>query len=731
MNEDSSHRSSFHEEAVLFYRHWRWMATPLAVCLALTALYNQVARPVYMTQAVVSIETVSRRPGLRPVVDAPTVEAAMARHATLIESLNLIEGAVDSLNGEGVPAELSTGPIRTGMDVVTGIYQDLMGTGPGGDKQASIIAFRSRLRVVRTPPSPWITVQFSSYDAEAGVAALNRLLDRYLEDSKRFNEESLDADREILTQTLETQKEAVGGILGALSEQSQKTEGGNPAYRRPMIQRELGALQDQLAGILSRRLTLEAQLAPSSSGRSVVGTESARAQSLRVKLDGLQAELSAKQEVLGERHPEVVSLLSQIKSAEQSLEGEMLAQRARLEIELESLIRQQNALRIALDRGINKASDVAVSSFDAAVLMREADAGERALTEAIERSQRGTDAPLFEPRTVQRAARNPDPAFPRSALNYQRALIVGLIIGFILSRVRAGVDETLRTIDSVRQLGLGLPLLGVVPIDKRVESEGLTGLLGHSIPIAEAYRVIRANLPVDVSVFAVTSARPGDGKSTSSAALALLLAETGERVLLIDGDLRRPSLDGVLGVQAERGFGDALRDGTLDGYVVSIGGIDFLPAGKADPAAASRLARAGLAKLLKAARAEYRFVVIDTPPALALADALTIGREADGTLIVVAAGRTHRGAVIATVEQLQGQSIRVLGIVLNQIDFGDISDRYGRYYATYEKYYTGRTTKERKGQTTVQPEVIRPSASELPVAAGATDASPDRPTTKP
>ena len=375
-------RSPFHDEMLSLYRHRWWILSPLIICLLLAAAYNRVARSVYVSEAVVSVDLVNRL----PVLSAGAQENAITKQISLISSLELAEEIVDAPRDASISAELSTGPVRTGLDVVRGVYQDVVSPAPGrATKTQAIEGFLSRIQISRSPPSPWIRIQFSSHEPAAGAAALNQLLDVYLRKVKKENEASSQSDRDLLAQTLGNQKAEVGETLGLLSDKSRQTQGGNPAYQRPMMQRQLGALQDQYASVTARLVTLAAQVAQSTRGApdlGVAGAETPRSQALKIKLDELKGELAAKQESLGEKHPEVRAIVSQIKSAEDGLRNEVAAARAGLERELALLSRQQVELRAALDRGVREASDVAVSSFDAAILMREADAGERALSEA-------------------------------------------------------------------------------------------------------------------------------------------------------------------------------------------------------------------------------------------------------------------------------------------------------------------------------------------------------------
>ena len=676
------------------YRHRNWFLTPVAVAVLGALAYNAISRPVFVTYGVVAVEAHSRIPGARVFVDQPMTDAAIGREITRLQSPQLMEALVTSTTNAGIRAELASGPIRRGLQVVlTPLNELFSGARPVGGTHHSIVALQSRIEATRTGSNPWIQVAFATYDAQAGADALNALLDLYVEDARRAAEAEREAERDALKAALGRQKAAVGETLEEIKSASERTAGGNPAYRRPMVQRQLSAMQEQHAAVSARLITLAATLAVGPDGVQPT-PDTPRVQSLRQRLDDLRSKLASTRDSLGERHPDVVSLTSQIEFIESEIKVEAESERKRLQAELEALMRQQRALSEALERGVHRASDVAASSFEAATLMREADAGERVMAELIERNNRGGDMPYFEARAMQRGFPASVPTSPRKVANLAGAVLFGSIAGFLLARVRQATDGSIRTISDLRELGTGVPLLGVVPRVPNLAERELDSLLVQPTPVAEAYRVARTNLGDRLQVLVVTSAQPGDGKSTTSAVLAKLLAQSGDRVLLMDADLRRPALEHWFPAAGSKGLGDALRDGTLGAHVVPSGGVDFLPAGVPDPRTAARLGDGRFAALIAEARRSYKFVVIDTPPALALADASIIGAIGDAVVLVVGASKTPSGALVATIEQLRGRSISLAGVILNLVNFQDLSDQYGSYYAAYTKYYTAQ---ERKG----------------------------------
>jgi capsular exopolysaccharide synthesis family protein len=186
----------------------------------------------------------------------------------------------------------------------------------------------------------------------------------------------------------------------------------------------------------------------------------------------------------------------------------------------------------------------------------------------------------------------------------------------------------------------------------------------------------------------VTSSGPGEGKTTTAASLAETMAGGGNRVLLVDADMRRPRVHKVFGLQPRTGLSSLiLGEGTLAQAVVhtEVPNLDVLPCGAIPPNPAELLHAAGFAALLEEMARGYDRVVIDSPPAGVVSDAVVIGTQVDGTLLVFKGGQTSRDAAERTLKALQAVKARVFGAVLNDLDLED--RRYGQYYYYYRSGY--------------------------------------------
>ncbi|MCF2525902.1 polysaccharide biosynthesis tyrosine autokinase [Yinghuangia soli] len=274
---------------------------------------------------------------------------------------------------------------------------------------------------------------------------------------------------------------------------------------------------------------------------------------------------------------------------------------------------------------------------------------------------------------VTRSASPPaEPVSPRPYLNAALGLFAGLLAGICLAMVRHNLDTSVRTEDELKG-ATALPVLGVIPFDKRAQADPLAVRPGALSGRAEAFRLVRTNLrfaQVDrqQQVIVVTSALPGEGKTNTAVNLALSLAEAGQRVCLVDADLRNPCVAKTLGLVQSAGLttllighaerDDVLQRGTDDNLVV-------LTSGPIPPNPAEILASMRMRQILEDLGRDFDIVIVDSAPLLPVADTLGLAPIVDGAILVVRAGRTRADSVEAAIGALRGVSASILGTVLS------------------------------------------------------------------
>ncbi len=295
---------------------------------------------------------------------------------------------------------------------------------------------------------------------------------------------------------------------------------------------------------------------------------------------------------------------------------------------------------------------------------------------------------------------------PRRSRTSSSAM-VGFAIGCGLAILRELLSRTIRTRQEFEQL-LEIPFLGHLPmVQKEHLKRGAATFVAPNIALGgfgEALRSVRTTLEfvlpsAESHLLLVTSSLPEEGKTFCSVNLAVALHELGRKVLLIDGDLRRPSLHRMLKIPLEPGLSGFLEgrigEEELIQTVPSIEGFPVVAAGMSPTQPTDLLSSPKLAELLKSWRAQFQYILIDSPPTLVAADSVVLASATDGVIFVVRANRTHDEAAIAGKQRLVDVGAKILGGILNVANLQ--MERGYRYYYSYRYYHSKGYGKERRG----------------------------------
>jgi polysaccharide biosynthesis transport protein len=278
------------------------------------------------------------------------------------------------------------------------------------------------------------------------------------------------------------------------------------------------------------------------------------------------------------------------------------------------------------------------------------------------------------------------PYTPRLSLNVAFALMLGLMLGGAAAFVREHFDDTFKSPEDVED-NLGLPLLGIIPLVKQLGTPAEL-VEEQQTALAEAYRSLRTALQFSTAdgvpkSLLVTSSRAGEGKSTSALMLAANFARLGMRVLLIDADLRRPSLHESLKIDPTVGLTNVLTGTTVSPEAFrksEIAGVTVMGSGPLPPNPAELLASPKMLSLLTIAAQEYDLVIIDGPPVAGLADAPMLASMAMGTLLIIDANGTRKGIARAALKRLHLARAQVIGAAVNKLDLASVSYGFGYGY---------------------------------------------------
>lgn len=314
----------------------------------------------------------------------------------------------------------------------------------------------------------------------------------------------------------------------------------------------------------------------------------------------------------------------------------------------------------------------------------------------------GGDSPNFL--TVIEPAQLPtEPISPNIAINVLLAAAAGLMLAVAAAMLLEYLDDTLKSADDLN-ISLNLTALGSV---ERIEgSDYKDKLISAHDPfslMAESYRLVRSNIQfmgVDqpTKSIVITSSNPGEGKSMTAANLAIAMAQAELRTIIVDADLRRPTMHKVFGVPNLGGLTDLLRSPELElGSQMKNTGIEhlqLLTSGPLPPNPAELLSSQRMAQLVQRLEEMADVVIFDSPPVLAVIDAAVLSKRASGVMLVIQAGRTRRDAARQAIKRLEQVGTNILGAVLNQVSSrGRDSHQYAQYYTRSGQSLAGQSNR--------------------------------------
>jgi polysaccharide biosynthesis transport protein len=423
------------------------------------------------------------------------------------------------------------------------------------------------------------------------------------------------------------------------------------------------------------------------------------------------AELAAK---YGASYPRVIELQSQLKELNSSIADEISKLSETLRAQFLAASKSEQMLQAALDKQKDDAYNMNQDAVQYGIMRREVESS-RDLYEGLLKKlkEAGILAGLKSSNIniVDAASVPVVPVEPKLPLNIGLGCMGGLLFGIALAFVVDNVDSSIRTPEDVETY-CSLPSLGIIPRvaahdNPRRKSLARTGPPQLILPIAmeqsdsgsaEAFRALRTSLMLSSpsappQVILVTSAMMKEGKSFLSLNLAVVLAQTGKQVLLVDSDMRRPTINKYLGLPMNQGLSACLA-GTEDSAAMSmpidaIPGLHVLPSGHMPPYPSEMLGSEALPHLVQRWRQQFRYIVIDTPPVLAVTDAVVSSRVADVVVLVARSDKTRRQSLVRARDLLKKAHANIAGVVVNDLSLNSMEYRqyYGYYGQDHQSYY--------------------------------------------
>jgi len=430
---------------------------------------------------------------------------------------------------------------------------------------------------------------------------------------------------------------------------------------------------------------------------------------IEVELYKRMSELSKK---YGSKHPQMVAIDSELKTIQKRKATEVNRVINSLKNEYEVSLAKEKSLKDALAQQKQESLNLNKKAIEYSVLRREAESAREMYDLLIKRFKETSlteDMKTGNIRVIDRAEVPQSAVKPRKKLNILLAMIVGLTLGTGLAFLFEYLDNTIKTPEEIKRY-LDIPYLGPVPaITMNGREDGLEDFdpeleAAHSpkSTASEAYRGIRTNIlfssaDSEPQVLLVSSAGPQEGKTMTSANLAITMAQAGSRVALIDCDLRRPKIHQVFNISRDQGMSNILV-GKLDVkealQQAAIPNLFVIPSGPVPPNPSEILGSSRMQELIAGLRQNFDRVLIDSPPITAVTDAAVLTRSIDGAVLVIRSNDKSRELVRDSLEKLRSVDAPILGAVLNGVD----TSKNSYYYYQYAYYYSEDDQKKKRSK---------------------------------
>ena len=705
-------------------RHGWKIAGFVAATMIATLIVSLRLTPIYESTSTVDIDR--RMP--TGVLGKDAVEAVgndadqfLATQVKLIESDSVLRPVVDKFRLREVEKDaLEEAPDKSALSL-----------------EAPIVL--KQLRVARPPNTYILQISYRSPNRQLAADVANAIAQSYLAHTYRIRYKATQGLGEFMERQLEELRAKMEKSSAALVQFERELNVINPEEKTSILSSRLLQLNTEFTNAQADRVRKESGYISVKNGTlaaAQVSTQGEALKKLTETLDEAQQKFAEAKTHYGVNHPEYKKADSRVNEIQAQSETTQASVGERVEVEYRQAQNRETMLESAVTETKAEFDRLNAHSFEYQTLKRDADGDKSLYDELVRKIREASINASFQNssiRVADEARPGLKPVFPRTWLNVLLAFLFATFLGVggaVLSDV---LDNTVRDPDQVMRL-MNTDVVGSLPAVKdwrrRLSPiQAFSALDGHVangnghsngvhrtppsalIPAAktddqaltnyeEAIRTLRNSILLTdfdrrLRSVLMTSASPSEGKSTVAAHLAATHAGQGRRTLLIDGDLRRPSVHRLFQAPNSVGLSNVLleqiswRDALI--RLDEPKGLDLLPAGPSTRRA-SDLIGAGLAEVIEEATREYDLVVLDAPPLLGFAEPLQMATVVDGVIVVARAGDTSRKALSSVVTTLARLRANLVGVVLNEVH-REVSSGYYYYYGRYNGYY-GRREEE-------------------------------------
>jgi capsular exopolysaccharide synthesis family protein len=697
-------------------KHIWLIVSCITIVMSLAALYTVRQKPLYRATANIAIYRESA--GVIPVsgsggqepMDLDDYTVALETQLRVLQSRRLALDVVRKLH-------LDQNPDFTGRKPSSGPRTLDPAESPDGsnDEMAAADGVLGGIALNTVRQTRVVQVSYIHPKPQVAAAVSNALVEAFIEDSIRARFESANRAARFLSDQLADLKLKVEESQKRVVEYQKAHDILGVDDKQNVITAKLDDINKQLTDAQADRILKEAEY-QTIAGEGVVSASSVRdslvMQSLRSQESELRNQYAQATSVYGPNNPKVIELDNRIKQAEANIQAEVRRVANRVELDYRASLAREQKLKVAFEKQKTEANRMNESSIEYGILKRELDSNRQLYDNLQERmKEAGVAAGMRSSniRLIDSAEVPSGPISPNVPMNMSFGFIMGLAVAGGAVAMRESLNKSITDPMEV-EATTQLPALAIIPLRAELGGErpALAGdrALSAGSPdvavirrpksaLAESYRALGTSIllsPPEMKTLVVTSPLPSEGKTTTTVNTAVVIAQQGERVLLIDADLRKPAVHRSLGLRNDKGLTNLLQGQASFEEVVQRGtvkGLDVLTSGPGTSGPAELLGSEMMAGLIARWREEYDYVLIDTPPVLAVTDAVRLSSKTDSVMMVMRSGHTTREALKRACDLFKHAKASMLGVVLNAVDFKATGAYYyGFYPDAYKSYYS-------------------------------------------